>query len=206
MLRICFDAKQDQWIEAQKLTASDGAPEDRFGDSVAIFGHSLIVGADGDDLDLATVGSAYVFDRRVPNGMWTEVVRFVPSNQEQTARFGQAVAVHDGIAVAGAPFKDDVGSNSGAVYVLPGLEDCNQNGAHDACDIADRLSSDINGDGIPDECDLPADVDNDGDVDTQDLRLLLALWGTCGPPCIADLDGSGIVDIVDLLTLLEEWT
>jgi len=43
---------------AAKLTASDGAADDKFGRSVAIKGNTVVVGADGDD---SYQGSAYIF-------------------------------------------------------------------------------------------------------------------------------------------------
>jgi choice-of-anchor B domain-containing protein len=49
-----------------------------------------------------------------------------------------------------------------------------------------------------------ADIDGDGDVDFQDLLLLLAAWGTC-TDCPEDLDGDGDVDFQDLLLLLSQW-
>jgi hypothetical protein len=52
---------------------------------------------------------------------------------------------------------------------------------------------------------VPADLDDDGDVDFADLLVLLSAWGPCGPPCPADLDGNGAVDFADLLILLSSW-
>jgi hypothetical protein len=55
----------------------------------------------------------------------------------------------------------------------------------------------------------PADVNGDGDVDIDDLLLLLSAWGDCPDPpsgCAADLDGDGIVGVNDLLILLADWT
>ena len=49
------------WVEEQKLLASDGAANDRFGWSVAISGEVAIVGALGDDDNGSASGSAYVF-------------------------------------------------------------------------------------------------------------------------------------------------
>jgi len=54
---------------------------------------------------------------------------------------------------------------------------------------------------IEDPC--PADFDDDGDVDTADLLMLLAAWGTSGPD--GDVDGDGDVDTEDLLALLAAW-
>ena len=46
-----------------------------------------------------------------------------------------------------------------ARLVLLGLNDCNQNGVMDVCDIADGLSGDCNGNQTPDECEIgPAEV------------------------------------------------
>jgi len=55
---------------------------------------------------------------------------------------------------------------------------------------------------------LVGDVDNDGDVDFQDLLLLLAAWGDCPEPpeeCPADFDGNGVVNFTDILLLLGHW-
>ena len=52
------------------------------------------------------------------------------------------------------------------------------------------------------------DLDQDGDVDTGDLLVLLAAWGPCpagATDCVADLDGSGNVGTEDLLILLANW-
>ena len=51
------------------------------------------------------------------------------------------------------------------------------------------------------------DLDRDGDVDINDLLILLASWGTCPDcnDCPADLDGNCDVGIGDLLILLANW-
>jgi YVTN family beta-propeller protein len=51
---------------------------------------------------------------------------------------------------------------------------------------------------------LLGDIDADGDVDIDDLLLLLGVWGTGDPD--ADLDGDGEVGVTDLLVLLGAWT
>lgn len=59
----------------------------------------------------------------------------------------------------------------------------------------------------------PGDINGDGVVDTQDLLLLLSMWGACPPAgkevpagdCPADLNSSGTVDLQDLLILFAHW-
>lgn len=48
----------------------------------------------------------------------------------------------------------------------------------------------------------PADLDGNGTVNTNDLLILFAQWGTAGS---ADFDGSGNVDTADLLILFANW-
>ncbi len=53
-----------------------------------------------------------------------------------------------------------------------------------------------------------ADLNFDGMVGIEDLLILLAAWGPCGPPCppcVGDLDGDCEVGITDLLILLANW-
>jgi hypothetical protein len=50
----------------------------------------------------------------------------------------------------------------------------------------------------------PGDINGDGEVNVDDLLILLGAWGTSDPD--ADLDGSGTVDVDDLLILLGSWT
>ncbi|MBT8485155.1 MAG: hypothetical protein KJO43_06215 [Phycisphaerae bacterium] len=87
--------------------------------------------------------------------------------------------------------------------------DCNDNGIPDSCEIAAGTVLDRDGDGVPDECVIAGDVDGDGDVDFNDLLLVLAAWGDCPDPpaaCPADVDGDGTVGFPDLLMLLANWT
>jgi hypothetical protein len=52
-------------------------------------------------------------------------------------------------------------------------------------------------------CACIGDIDGDGDVDTDDLLLLFAAWGSADPD--ADLDDDGDVGVGDLLLLLAGW-
>ena len=49
------------WLERQKLLASDGLAQDWFGYSVSISGDLAIVGAEWDDDNGSSSGSAYIF-------------------------------------------------------------------------------------------------------------------------------------------------
>jgi len=52
---------------------------------------------------------------------------------------------------------------------------------------------------------IPSDIDNDGDVDVNDLLLLISDFG-CTGDCIGDINGDLEVDVTDVLILLQAWT
>ncbi len=89
------------------------------------------------------------------------------------------------------------------------VADCNSNQIDDGCDITDGTSLDTNGNGIPDECECPGDIDGDGMVGITDFLSVLGLWGPCAvpcpPTCAPDVDGDCIVGINDFLIVLGNW-
>ena len=105
------------WSEQQKLTASDGAPDDRFGFgfTVSISGDTAVIGAHRDDDNGDASGSAYVYVRS--NGVWSEQQKLTASDGASTDYFGFSVSISGDTAVIGAYQDDDNGDASGSAYV-----------------------------------------------------------------------------------------
>ena len=104
------------WSEQQKLTASDTAPGDEFGLSVAISGETVVVGAHLNDDAGSQSGSAYVFVRS--GTTWSEQQKLTASDAAGSDQFGHSVAISGETAVIGADLNDDVASNTGSAYVF----------------------------------------------------------------------------------------
>ena len=129
LLFVCVDeagaaypVTVDPWIQTAKLTASDGAADDYFGNSVAIDGDTVVVGAYHDDIGAnSDQGSAYVFVE--PGGGWattsTYDAKLTASDGAADDWFGVSVAIDGDTVVVGAPL-DDIGANSnqGSAYVF----------------------------------------------------------------------------------------
>jgi hypothetical protein len=62
-----FEFDGSSWTELNKVTASDGAASDRFGNSVAIFGDYAIVGAPLESDNGLNAGAAYIFYESTPS-------------------------------------------------------------------------------------------------------------------------------------------
>ena len=105
------------WTE-QRVVASDGAIDARFGTSVAVAGDIAVVGAfDAKVGDNYQQGAAYVFAKA--DGTWTETQKLVASDGAGMANFGAAVAIANGdILVSAVGANVDGQSNQGAVYVF----------------------------------------------------------------------------------------
>lgn len=193
-----------RWIEEQKLVPSDGAEFQEFGYSVAFSGDIAIVGSNLDDDIGASSGSAYVY--RCIGGSWVESEKLHASDGHEAHFFGGSIGFVNDMAVIGASGDDDHGFQAGAAYVFAGLAraDCNMNGASDACEIFDGSTQDSNGDGVPDECDCPGDLDASRKVDIFDFFVFWSQWGPCAG-CSGDIDGNDDVGVTDLLTLLANW-
>jgi len=91
-----FKYNGTSWNEEQKLVASDGEEDDRFGCSVSIDGDNALIGARHND-----EGSAYVF--KYDGISWTGEQKLMASNGEYLDNFGWSVCIDGGNIIIGAP-------------------------------------------------------------------------------------------------------
>ena len=113
-----YDPQTSQWIEEQKLLASDAFSGDVFGGAVAIDGGVAVIGASGDADAGQGSGSAYVFRFDKESGQWNEEAKLTASDAAPWDRFGFSVSVSGNLALIGAPTHDDVPNDSGSAYVF----------------------------------------------------------------------------------------
>jgi len=93
-----------------KLTASDPAYNDCFGNSVALNDSVALVGAFYKNGTYNQQGAAYLFDL---NG--NELKKLTSLDPTYNDRFGQSVALNDSVALVGAGYKN---SSTGAAYLF----------------------------------------------------------------------------------------
>jgi hypothetical protein len=104
------------WTEQAKLTASDAAAEDRFGNSVALTGNTAVIGAyRGGDAGIRG-GSAYVFTRI--GTTWTQQSKLTAGDAARDDYFGFSVALSGNTAVIGSRGDDEAGFSGGSAYVF----------------------------------------------------------------------------------------
>jgi len=113
------------WTQQAYLKASNAEANDNFGESVAISGDTIVVGAKHEDSSSRSVngnqndnsafgsGAAYIFVR--DGTSWTQQAYFKASNTAVNHEFGYGVAVSGDTVVVGAARE---GGASGAVYVF----------------------------------------------------------------------------------------
>ncbi len=98
--------------------------------------------------------------------------------------------------------------------VLP-LNDCNENGVPDDCDLSQGTSHDDNQNAIPDECELSGDVNGDGAVNFEDFSLFIDCMAGPGYPnpgcdpvhfAMSDVDDDDDVDLDDFGAMQTTFT
>ena len=110
------------WDEGAGLIIRNGiASGDRFGWSVALSGDRALIGADESDEKGNDSGAAYIFHR--VNGVRKEEAKLVPADGASNYWFGYDVALSGDTAIIGSPLDDDMGFNSGSVYVFGRRDD-----------------------------------------------------------------------------------
>ncbi|MCK7593460.1 FG-GAP repeat protein, partial [Pseudomarimonas salicorniae] len=191
-----FVREGEIWREQAYIKASNSDADDRFGQEVALFRDTLVVGAvledggartvngDGADNSVLDSGAAYVFVREAD--VWTEEAYLKPSNPGSVDRFGDDLAVSGDVVVVsarredspvGGSQDDDSLTDSGAAYVFVrgdvGWRQQSMLKAHNAGqgdwfgnDVA--LEGDVVAVGAPLESSRSTGIDGDGDDDGAD--------------------------------------
>lgn len=126
--------------ESAKLTAPTPSENTYFGQSVAVSGETVVVGAPFED---KAKGSAYVFIR--PPGGWsntTQAAILTSADRSEWEFFGTSVAIEGDVVVVGAPGTSSL-TGSAYVYEKP------VGGWHDMTETAEMTASDhAEGDGL----------------------------------------------------------
>ncbi|MFI5307859.1 MAG: FG-GAP repeat protein [Polyangiales bacterium] len=104
------------FAQAQKLVPADGASHEFFGNAVALYGNTAVIGAFQDDDGANNAGSAYVFTRSAGSFSFTD--KLLAADPKADDSFGYSVAVGRSFALVGAYQHDDNGADSGAVYLF----------------------------------------------------------------------------------------
>jgi hypothetical protein len=115
-----------RWQEVAVPRASDAQNSDLFGDSVAISGDTVVVGAPYEDGLGTDRGAAYVFTRNYDPitpaspiaDNWGQVTKLAGSDAENYSYFGTSVAISGDTVVVGAHYEDGGGSDRGAAYIF----------------------------------------------------------------------------------------
>jgi len=138
-----FARSGTSWTQQAYLKASNTGTNDSFGQSVAVSGQTVVVGAQKEDSSATGIGgdgagnaagdagAVYVFLRR--DGAWTQQAYLKASNTDAGDGLGVAVAVAGSTVVAGADREDSAAttvggsqtgnsaSDAGAAYVFAGM-------------------------------------------------------------------------------------
>ena len=115
-----YNKSLNNWSLQKKLTASNAAWGDMFGQSVAISGQSIVVGAPKasktyyDDWGLAKlVNSGAVYHFVLANSNWSEKQVILASDAKANTIFGYSVDVNANTLVVGAPY-----DGNGSAYIF----------------------------------------------------------------------------------------
>ena len=105
-----------------KISTPDGDANDRFGESIAIDGSTIVVGAFRDDDAGFDAGAAYIYT--LENEEWVQKQKIVPNHvglglsRIDRGLFGNSIDIRDDVIVVGAMDSRENGLRIGAAYVF----------------------------------------------------------------------------------------
>lgn len=215
-----YQLGESGWSEVAKLTASDGAADDRFGSTLSIADSTAVVGAPLDDDQGSLSGAAYTY--RLTESGWTEEAKLTASDGAPDDQFGFSVSISGSTAIVGAPLDSDTGFRWGAAYVFDLLSAPTADaGANYVVSENASISLDASGSSDPDQATetltFEWDLDNDnifGETDAAASRgdetgvaptfsALGLAPGTTAPVSLRVTDDTGATDEASALVTIE---
>lgn len=123
-----FTRSNTSWTEeATKLTASDRAQSNSFGQSVSLAENTVAVGAYRDDDDGYSTGSVNLFTRS--GKTWSKYAKLTASDATAFDKFGASVSIAGKTTIIGAHYECTNGVRSGSVYIYDDLDEITRKGA-----------------------------------------------------------------------------
>jgi hypothetical protein len=109
------------WVDmtqSAQLVGTDVQNAAWFGQSVAISGRNIVVGARQNRINGVEQGSAYLFTEPASgwSGIWAQTTEFTGSDSTRNGRFGESISLSGDTVAVAAPYQQ-IGSTEGAVYV-----------------------------------------------------------------------------------------
>ncbi len=108
-----------QWDFVKMITASTPSANDNFGQSVALQGERLLVGANKNDESAPDAGAAFAFYRNMGGAdNWGQVAKLLAITGDTDDNFGASVAIDGDYAIVGATGVDGMFQHVGAAYIF----------------------------------------------------------------------------------------
>jgi len=183
-----------------KLLPDDGAAFDAFGRSIAIADGVVAVGAYLDDDNGTNSGSAYLFN----SSTGTQFAKLSPIDGDEGSeiKFGNSIAIANGIVAVGAYFDEDNGFGSGSAYLFD-AKSGNQISKLLPTDgsFSDKFGSSIAIDTHTNTIAVGANHHKDDGVISTGAAFIFAP----ATPCPADLTGEGDLNFLDISAFLTAY-
>ncbi len=116
-MAITIDIKDRYFMDLAKIIASDAKAYDDFGDSVAMDGDHIVIGANDENSTSDGAGSVYVFKIGLDGSVY-EIAKLQAENTESDDKFGDTVAIDGDYIVVGASEEDTTADDAGRAYVF----------------------------------------------------------------------------------------
>jgi len=116
-----FEKTDGEWKQTDRWIPSDGHEGAHFGQSVTIGENWAAVGAYKSDSYCTDCGGVYLY--RKNENTWEYFTTLIPEDVKNGDHFGNAIHLEGDLLAVGAYFDDDLGANSGSVYLYHFVND-----------------------------------------------------------------------------------